>query len=388
MVEMLLLALIVAGWLYWLVACWCTRSFFSGPELDDGFAPPASILKPLCGVDTDAYENLASFCQQDYPDYEILCGVCDPADPVIPIVRRLQRDLPQIPVRLIVAATAGANRKAGILHVLTGEARHEILVISDSDMRVTPDYLRRVVAPLADEATGLVHCPYRGDRPVTFTARLEAQHMTATFLPSVMVAQRLLRGRLALGATMALRRGDLERLGGFAAFEDYLADDYQLGLRMSDLGRRVLLSRYVVASVLGATSFREQWQREVRWARTNRVNRPREYPGMLLTFSTPLSVILVVASGLERAGWGALAVSVSLRWLVAWLVMGYAGDQATRKWLVWLPLRDMLSCLIWCVGGVGRRIVWRGQGYTILRGGRMQARAEEAVARVERGMAD
>ena len=388
MVELVLLSLIGASWLYWLVAYWCTRSFFSKPELDDGFAPPVSILKPLCGVDAEAYENLVSFCRQDYPDYEILCGVSDPADPCIAIVQRLQRDWPQSRIRLVVAATSSANRKAGVLHIVAGEARHEILVISDSDMRVTPDYLRRVVAPLADEATGLVHCPYRGDKPVTFTARLEALHMTGTFLPSVMVAHRLLRGRLALGATMVLRRGDLERLGGFAAFEDYLADDYQLGLRVSALGQRVHLSRYVVPSVLGATTFREQWQREVRWARTNRVNRPREYPGMLLTFSTPLSAILVLASGLQAVGWGALAVSVSLRWLVAWLVMGYAGDQATRRWLAWLPLRDMLSCLVWCVGGVGRRIVWRGQVYTLLQGGRMRARAEEAIAAVEQGVAD
>jgi ceramide glucosyltransferase len=383
MVEVVLVVLVAAGWVYWLIALWCTRSFFLEPGEDSGFEPPVSILKPLCGVDTEIYENLESFCRQDYGEYEVLCGVSDPADPVIPIVRRLQQDLDSR-VRLRITPTPSANCKAGILHALTGEARHDVLVVSDSDMRVTPDYLRRVVGPLGDESTGLVHCPYRGEKALTFTARLEAQHMTATFLPSVLVAHKLLRGRLALGATMALRRGDLERLGGFAAFEDYLADDYQLGLRMSNLGRRVHLSRYVVTSILGETSFREQWQREVRWARTNRVNRPREYPGILLTFSTPLAAILVVASGLDPVGWGALAISVSLRWLVAWAVMGYAGNQSARRWLIWLPLRDMLSSLVWCVGGVGRHIVWRQRGYTLLPGGRMQARTDRAAADLER----
>jgi ceramide glucosyltransferase len=386
-VEIFFLALIVASWLYWIAAWWCTRSFFSAPEREGRFAPPVSVLKPLCGLDPEVYENLVSFCRQDYPDFEILCGVSDPGDPVIPIVQRVQHEYPDTSIRLLVVSTGAANRKAGILHALTSEARHEMLVISDSDIRVAPDYLHRVVAPLADEGIGLVHCPYRSEKALSIAARLEAQHMTCTFLPSVMVAHRLLRGRLAMGATMALRRSDLGQLGGFAAFEDYLADDYQLGLRISGLDRQVQLSHHVVTCVIGATGFREQWQREVRWARTNRANRPREYPGILLTFSTPLSFLLVVASGFEPIGWEALALSVSLRWLVAWSVTGLVGDQACRKWLVWLPLRDMLSCLVWCAGAVERRVVWRGQAYTILPGGRLQCETDRLTAAVERIMA-
>jgi ceramide glucosyltransferase len=297
--------------------------------------------------------------------------VADPADPVIPIVERLQQNFPQHSIRLFVVEASGSNRKASVLHHLAGQARHEVLVVSDSDMRVTPDYLRRVVAPLADEHIGLVTCPYRGEAPFNLTAGLEALYLGSTFLPSVIVARRFLDMRFALGATMVLRRSDLARFGGFAAIADYLADDYQIGARVASLGLRVHLSDYVVAYIMGATTFRGQWNREVRWLRCSRVSRPLEYPGILLTFSTPLAVTLALATGFASSGWLVLTVSVLVRWLVAWLVAGYSGDQATRRWLIWLPVRDVLSAVVWCVGGVGRRIVWRDEEFTLEPNGRM-----------------
>ncbi len=385
MLETLLLLLIVAGWLYWLAALWLVHLFFHHQaEPDSTFVPPVSILKPVRGLDAEAYQNFASFCRQDYPQFELIFGVADPADPAIPVIQRLQREFPQPGIRLMIAPIIGSNRKASILHHLAAQARHEVLVVSDSDMRVTPDYLRRVVAPLADEQIGLVTCPYRGAHPLTLTARLEALHMGATFLPSVVVARHFLHMHFAMGATMVLRRSDLERLGGFAAVADYLADDFQLAGRVVQAGRRVELSRYVVTSVLGATTFREQWQREVRWARTNRLCRPTEYPGLLLTFSTPLALLLALVTGFAPQGQLALAVSLLLRWSVAWLVMGYSGDQANRRWLLWLPVRDMLSAVVWCVGAVGRRITWRNEEFTLQPDGRMQPALPAASRSVER----
>lgn len=381
MLQKVLLLFIFASWLYWLIACLLVSDFFrSRPQPSAGFTPPVSILKPVRGLDAQAYENFASFCRQDYPDFELLFGVADPTDPAVPVIERLQRDFPHCRIRLITAQVFGANQKACILHYLAGQAQHEILVLSDSDTRVTPDYLRRVVAPLADEEIGLVTCPYRGEAAMTFTARLEALHMGATFLPSVMVARKFLRMRFAMGATIALRRQALNRLGGFAAIADYLADDYQLGMRVAELGYRVLLSDYIVVIILGATTFQEQWTREVRWARTNRVCRPKEYPGILLTFTTPLAVILAVLSGFAALEWRVLLISLLLRWWVAWRVTGYTEDEEARRWLMWLPVRDMLSALVWCVGGVGRHITWRGEEYVLLSGGRMQSLASPAPA--------
>jgi ceramide glucosyltransferase len=384
MLQTLLFLLIVASWLYWLVACFLVYYFFrieSRPDSlpgggeDAGFIPPVSVLKPVRGVDWQAYQNFASFCRQDYPTYELLFAVADPQDPVIPLIERLQREFPQRSIRLIVAEAFGANRKASLLHHLVNEARYEILVVNDSDMRVTPDYLRRVVAPLSDDRIGLVTCPYRGELALTFTARLEALHMGAVFLPSVIVARKFLNMRFAMGATMALRRSDLNRLGGFVTVADYLADDYQLGARVAALGLVVHLSDYVIACVLGATTFREEWDREVRLARCNRVCRPVEYPGMLLTFSTPLAAVLLVVSSFAPLGVQMLAISLLLRWAVAWFVSGCTGDQEVRRWLVWLPVRDMLSALVWCVGGLGRRVIWRGEEFVLQADGRMEPAA-------------
>ncbi len=373
MLEIFLFLLVVASWIYWLIACWWTRDFFRArSEPDPDFTPPVSILKPVKGVDAQAYENFASFCQQDYPDFELLFGVADPADPVIPVVERLQQDFPERRIRLIVTPATRVNRKASLLHSMAPQARHDVLVVSDSDMRVTPDYLRQVVAPLVDEEIGLVTCSYRGEVPVTLTARLEALYMGVTFLPSVLVARRFLNMRFALGATVALRRRNLIRMGGFAAVADYLADDYQLGVHIANLGLRVHMANYVAVSVLGATTFHEQWNREVRWARCSRVSRPWEYPGLLLTFSTPLAVILALVTGFAPLAWLSLTVSLLLRWLVAWLVTGYTGNQAIRRWLIMLPMRDMLTALVWCVGEMGRRIVWRGEEFVVRPDGRLE----------------
>lgn len=373
MLVALLSLLVIASFAYWIIACWWVLAFFHRPAPPPaGFTPPVSILKPVRGVDYQAYENFASFCEQDYPQYELLFGVSNLADPVVEVIQRLQQQYPHLSIQVIKAPPVGVNPKASILHALAQQASYDVLVLSDSDMRVAPDYLRRVVAPLADASVGLVTCPYHGVDPVTFTARLEALHMGVTFLPGVIVARRFLNMGFAMGATNALRRSDLARIGGFASFADYLADDYQLGARIAAAGLRIHLSDYIVSSVLGATAFREQWEREVRWAHCNRLSRPNEYPGLLLSFSTLLATLLLVATGFSLAGWLVLGVALVLRWAVGWLVTGAIGDLALRRWLIWLPVRDMLSALIWFVGLIGSHVVWRGRTYKLSAGGHLE----------------
>jgi ceramide glucosyltransferase len=377
MLADLLLVLLVISWAYWLFTLFLIFDFYRGPPAHGGgYRPPVSILKPVRGLDPEAYENFVSFCRQDYDSFEVLFGVDNPADPAVPLIERLQRDFPQVSIGLIIAPAFGMNRKASVLHGLASQARHEVLVISDSDCRVTPNYLRQVVAPLRDRGVGMVTCPYRGEKALTFTARLEALYIGATFVPLVLAARKYITLRLGLGATMAVRRGDLDRIGGFAAFADYLGDDYQLGYRISGLGCRVHLSRYVVGCVLGATTFREQWHREVRWMRNARVCRPREYPIVPLTFSTPLAVALALVTGFSRASLAALVMSVVLRWLVGWLMTGFTGDVESRRAMVWLPLRDILSAAVWFAGAAGRRIVWRGETFLLEPDGRLAPLAE------------
>ena len=373
MLETLLLLLLAASWIYWLAAWLIARLFFhtSRRALPD-YTPAVSLLKPVRGLDAQALRNYASFCQQDYPEYELLFGVSNPDDPAIDVVRQLQRHYPHVSIRLVTGPALGANRKASLLHYLASEAQHDILIVSDSDMRVTPDYLRRVVAPLADPTTGLVTCCYRAEAPRTLAARLEALHIGVIFLPSVIIANRLFKFGFAMGSTAALRRRDLERLGGFQAITEYLADDYELGARIADLGLRVHLSDYVVATVLGRTSLAEQWHREVRWSRCARVSRPWCYPGLFICFTIPLALLLVLLSGFATIGWQALVVSLVVRWLAAFLISGYTGDIESRRRLPWLPIRDLLSALVWLVGGLGRHIIWRGDRFILHSDGRME----------------
>jgi len=333
------------------------------------------VLKPVRGLDYQAYENFRSFCEQDYPRYEILFGLTDAGDPVLSVIERLRREFPAVPISVVVAPVETPNRKAGMLQLLSEQAAYDVLVASDSDMRVGPDYLGSVVAPLADESIGLVCCPYRGASPLTLTARLEALYIGVTYMPAVAVGRQVLRSQFALGASVSLRRPDLARLGGFAPLAEYLADDYQLGRQIARSGRRVHLSNYVVSSVLGDTTFRDQWDREVRWARCIRVSRPWEYPGLLLTFTTPLALALLGASGFALWAAALLAASLLFRWVVAGVITLYARERALRRWLFLLPLRDMLTALIWMVGGIGRHVVWGGERFLVTTDGRLRPAA-------------
>lgn len=373
MIPLVLFLFTFASWCYWIFAYWCVRAFFRNPQaVDPDFCPPVSILKPVKGLDPQAYENFLTFVHQNYPEFEILIGVLDADDPTVPIIERLQQEFSESNIRLIIADPLGTNPKVSILHHLVEQARYEILAISDSDMRVTPDYLSRVVAPLANPETGLVTCLYKGGETLNLTSRLEALYIGGAFLPSVLVGRRYLAGRFALGATLVLRRSDLLAVGGFGAIADYLADDYELGARIGAQGRRVHLSDYILTTILGAESLRQFWHRQLRWAKCIRVSRWQEYPGLLLTFSTPLAMATATASRFEPWGLATVATSLTLRWGVAWLVSGHTGDRVVRRSLIWLPLSDFFIFLIWCAGGVGRRVVWRGQRFELTSDGRLQ----------------
>ena len=372
--AILFIGLTVASWIYWLVASWCVASFFAEPQPRPGAEMgPVSILKPVRGMDPEAEANFRSFLTQEYPeDYEVLFGVSNPRDPALEVVHRLQRDFPGRRIGAFVAPARGANDKVSILCHLAEQAQHDWLAISDSDVRVAPDYLRRVCAPLLDPAVGLVTCPYRGEQAETFTARLEALYMTSTFLPSVMVGRHYLHMGFALGASNAIRRDTLQRIGGFEALVGYLADDYQLGSRVARTGRRVHLSDYVTQIILGATTFREQWAREVRWAKCNRVSRPLEYPVMMIILSTPIAMLTALSLGFSPTGLAILGATVVLRWLVGAQMAHYTRDGVySRSWW-YLPLRDLLTAAVWIVASVGRHVSWRGREFVLRAGSRLQ----------------
>lgn len=375
-----LLVLTALGEIYWLLALVAVRRHFRrrAPPAPRPL-PAASLLKPVRGLDADARECLESFFRLDYPAFEIVFAVSDPGDPVLPLLAELRAAHPEVPSRLVVAPAPGPNRKACLLEAAARAARHDVLVATDGDMRVDPAWLREVVAALEVPGVGLVTCPYRGASPRSLPAQLEALHMGATFLPSAVVASRCLGVPFAMGSTMALRRGDLADVGGFATLADYLADDYQLGARVAALGRRVVLSSHLVDTLLGRTGFREGWDREVRWGRCALASQPLGHVLYAITFSTPLAVLALLACRLAPVGWVALAGALALRWAVAAGVARATGDRATLRALPLLPLRDALSAAVWAASLASRRVVWRGETFEVDGDGRLRPAAEPAA---------
>jgi ceramide glucosyltransferase len=335
--------------------------------------PPVSILKPLKGEDPEIYQSLRSHCLQDYPQYEIVFGVSDVDDPAARAVEQLRQEFPQRAIQLLVCSqTLGANTKVSNLAQMARAARYDHLIVSDSDIRVEPDYLRRVVAPLADPEVGMVTCLYRGIANATLGSRLESLGISTDFAAGVLVARSLEGGvRFALGSTMAFRQCDLEAIGGFESFVDYLADDYELGKRIAALELEVHLSEVVVETFLPAYNLRQFFEHQLRWARGVRDSRRGGYFGLLFTFGWPWSLLTLLLSRGAPWAWGLAGLAIVLRFLVAWMVgVGVLRDGQLTRFLPLLPLRDVMAVVIWFASFASNTVTWRGDRFH-LKGGRL-----------------
>jgi ceramide glucosyltransferase len=362
---------IVSSSLYYLLCLWSAARFLQERKAPADRAltfPPISILKPLKGIDPEIYESFRSHCLQDYPEYEIIFGVSDPNDPAIESVRKLQHQFPDRTIRIVVAAeTLGANVKVSNLAQMLPEARYEHLIVNDSDIRVEPDYLRRVIAPLADARVGMVTCLYRGVAGATLGSRLEALGIGTEFCAGVLAARHLEGGiRFGLGSTLAFRRAELEKIGGFVSFVDYLADDYELGKRISALGLTVELSEVVAETFLPPYSFQEFFAHQLRWARGVRDARAGGYLGLVFTFGLLWALLALAASRGALWAWSALAFTLLLRVAVA-LVVGRRvlqdGEIVKHYWLI--PLRDLIAVVVWVASLAGHTVTWRGDRFRL-----------------------
>jgi ceramide glucosyltransferase len=317
--------------------------------------PGVSILKPVRGRDPHFYEAIRSHAVQDYPQYEILFGISDLDDPATQDIRRLIAEFPERNIRLIAAHTKLPNGKVGVLVDLTAEARYPLLLVNDSDIRVPPDYLRQVTATLEQPQTGLVTCLYRAQSD-RWPGRWEALGVATEFVPSVLVARMLGSGEFALGSTLLLRAEDLRRIGGFAAIGDYLADDYQLGRRIRDLGLRVEFAPTVVYTHLTGDSWRQVWRHQLRWSRTIRISRPGGYCGYLVTHATFWSLV-AFAAGAWPAGVAALLMRMAAG---IWVGRGVLRDSSVARYAWLIPFRDLWGFAIWLSGLFGTTVEWRG----------------------------
>jgi ceramide glucosyltransferase len=332
------------------------------------FAPPVSILKPVRGRDPQFYDAIRSHAEQWYPEFEILFGIADPADPAHEDIARLRREYPRLSIRVIPTANDAPNAKAGSLEILSREALHEVLLVNDGDIVVDRDYLDRVISLLEDPATGLVTCLYRG-RGASIPARLEALGIATEFAPSVLVARLLSSRGFALGATMAFRLRELDAIGGFASIREFLADDYQLGARISALGKRVAMSDTVVETNLGAGSWRDVWKHQVRWSRTLRVSRPGGYFGYGITQAT---VWCLMAALLGHPRFAAAGLAVRLG--AAFFALRALGQAGILR-LAAVPFRDLFGFAVWIAGLFGNIVEWRGTRFRLLPDGRIVASA-------------
>jgi len=373
-IEALAVAGAVSGIVYYALCLWSAARFMQPRKAADDSvraAQAVSILKPLRGTDPEMYESFHSHCLQDYPEYEIIFGVSDANDPAIQLVQQLKAKFPQRPIRLMVCPERlGSNTKVSNLAQMARQARHEYIIVNDSDIRVESDYLRRVLAPLTDPKVGLVTCLYRGIANATLGSRLESLGISTDFAAGVLVAQTVENGiRFGLGSTLAFRHRDLQAIGGFEALVEYLADDYQIGSRIAALGLKVKLSDVVVDTFLPRYTLRGFFDHQLRWARTVRDSRFWGYVGLGLTFGLPWALLALIFSRGAAWAWALLACTAVMRFAVAIVFGKYVlKDRQAMRSLALIPVRDLVAMLIWIVSFAGHRIVWRGDHFSLQNG--------------------
>jgi ceramide glucosyltransferase len=332
--------------------------------------PPVTILKPLCGAEPETYECLRSFCDQTYPEFQVIFGVSDSTDPAVAIVERLQSEFPRRDLHLTIDRRQhGSSRKVSNLINMMPDARHDFLVLSDSDVRVKRDYLAKIVAPLLDGSVGIVTCAYRGCPRPGLWSLLGSLFINEWFMPSVRVAALAGSRSFAFGATIAIRRQVLASIGGFLSIANQLADDYRLGELTRRLGLRTVLSEVVVETCVAERSFGELVRHELRWLRTIRALRPVGYGFSFVTFGVPVAILGAVLAGGAAATLPMLAITALARILLHF---------ATRRpgtslvQLAVLPVRDVLSLSLWAWSFVTRHVHWREDRYQVTRDGSAQ----------------
>jgi ceramide glucosyltransferase len=358
--------------IYYLIALYSSWRYFRQPvnAPDRSFTPPVSILKPIRGLDPDAYENLASFCRQDYPDYEMIFCVDAEDDAVRPVLEKLRRDFPEREIRVLLGSgRVAANDKVAKLARMAAEARHETVAISDSDVRVEPDYLRAMTAPLREARVGAVTCFYVHTDLKTFADRLQTIGMMSDFYAGILVAWQLDGIKFTLGPSIATTRERLAGFGGYAAIENCPGDDLLVGRLIAEQGYEVKLLRYAVSTVSDYRSIRDLLHKRMRWIVVMRHMRPWGHFGLLLTQGLPWSIAAIAVHPTAAVAWGYLGTYFALRVAMTW-VIGVRGLRRPGMWgqMALIPVWDAVAFSIWLTSFLRSTIRWRGADYYIRAG--------------------
>ncbi|MGB6597159.1 MAG: bacteriohopanetetrol glucosamine biosynthesis glycosyltransferase HpnI [Candidatus Acidiferrum sp.] len=373
-----LFVLALLPFVYYVLSLHCVISYFRGArkslESRVPFLPPTSILKPVRGLDHGAYENFASFCSLDYPVYEVLFAVSDPHDPVIPVIEKLRGDFPACSIQLITnVPRVGTSDKVNNLCQLAHNAKYDHLIMSDSDVRVEPDYLRQVTAPFADPQVGVVTAFYKSLSSGTLASNLDALGMYMDSAPAALVAKKI-EGRLgfAFGWTMATSKQHLAEIGGWEAMVNHHSEDFELGKRIARCGHHVVLMPKPVSMIFSRETLSEYIHRELRWSIALKSARPSGYRALLFTHGLPWALFaaaLAVSIGsLPLAAFFLLSYLI-LRVAMTWLTGRWGlGDRQLSKIIGLVPIRDAISFFVWLVGFFSEKVIWRGLEYRLHEG--------------------
>ena len=346
---------------------------------------PVTVIKPLCGLEVELEENLRSFCDQDYGDYQVLFGVRSATDPAIAVARKIIAEFPDRDISLIVSdRIIGSNYKISNIANIAAQAKHDILIVSDSDMRVGRHYLKAVVAPFSRDDIGATTCLYSGHARGGTPSALAAMFVNDWFLPSALIPQGFAEQKYCFGATMAVRRDVLDKAGGFAALANFLADDYMLGKIVTDAGYRIALVPHIVANVMHEKSWQSVFQHELRWARTIRSVQPVGYALSAVTEILPISILTGATLWLtgQPLLWAAapVALACTLRIVLHGAVCArLVGGASCAPWLI--PVRDALSLMVRISGYCGSRVMWRENAFTVMDDNRIEIAGEQIAPR-------
>jgi len=371
--NLLSLALVLSPFWVYLAGAVVAAAGFARRRAAAASSPgPVSVLKPLHGPEPELHENLLSFIDQDYPAVQIVFGVRSATDAAIPVARAVMAERPGADTALVIdPAGRGGNLKVANLENMLPAARHDILVIADADMRVESHYLATVTAPFRDPAVGLVTCVYKGRSAGGLWSQLGAMHINYGFLPSALTGAAMRVGNGCFGATIALKREMLDRIGGFAPLRDELADDHRIGAAVRAYGSKVVLAPYLVENVVAEPSFGALWRHELRWGRTVRTMVPIGFAGSIITHAVPVSALLAIGNGLDPWASVLFLATLALRWGVAAALARILDLPTRRLWA--LPLRDALSFAVFVGSFCGRSVSWRDQLFRVDAAGRMSA---------------
>jgi ceramide glucosyltransferase len=378
-VQLLFLLGLVVSLAFYLASYYGAWSFFRRRRVGDVYAdddstlPPVTVLKPLKGLDAELYENLSTYCRQDYPRFQMVLGVADADDPAVEVVRRLRADYPDVRIDLVIDGRVyGTNYKISNLHNMYRAAAHDVIVIADSDIRMRADHLRRVVAPLADRQVGAVTCLYRAVNTGGFPTLVESLFVNTDFAPSVLVARLVEEASYTFGATIALRRPVLDAIGGFLPLASYLADDYHLGQRLAERGYRLVLSDVVVETVLAVGSWKRLVEHQVRWARTYRNCRPGGYFGSVLTHGALWATLNMLYNHFSPIACLVAATIYGVRVVIASRIANrYLHAPLRARDALLVPFKDLFISAVWVLAFLGDTVRWSGRSFRVLKHGHM-----------------